>query len=94
LKVRLTNEEIKLIKKLANEIFGDCDIYIFGSRLKDKQGGDIDIYIIPKDKSNLFKKKIKLASKLENILYKPVDIIVSRNKSRAIEREAIKGVKI
>ncbi len=94
MKVRLTNEEIKLIKKLANEIFGDCDIYIFGSRLKDKQGGDIDIYIIPKNKSNLFKKKIKLASKLENILYKPVDIIVSRNKSRAIEREAIKGVKI
>jgi len=94
LKVRLTDEEIKLIKKLTNEIFGESEIYIFGSRLKDKKGGDIDLYIIPKNKENLFVKRIRLASKLENLLGKPVDVVVNRNKNRPIEREALKGLKL
>ena len=69
-------------------------MYIFGSRLKEKKGGDIDIFIIPKEKSNLFKKKLRLSSKLENILGKPVDVIVSRDISRDIEKQALKGVEI
>lgn len=94
LKVRLKDKEIELIKKVATDIFGKCDIYIFGSRLKDKKGGDIDIFIIPEEKSNLFEKKLKLSSKLERLLEKPVDVIVSRDKNREIEKEALKGVKI
>ncbi|RUM60543.1 MAG: nucleotidyltransferase domain-containing protein [Persephonella sp.] len=94
MKVRLSKEEIDTIKKFAKEIFGDCDIYIFGSRLYSKKGGDIDIFIIPKDKSNIFRKKIKLSARLENKLFKPVDIIVSKDKNRDIEREALKGIKI
>ena len=94
MKVRLSDFEIKLIKNLAEKTFGDCEIYIFGSRLKNKKGGDIDIFIDPKDKSHLFNKKLKLSAKLENILEKPVDVIVSRNRSRAIEKEARKGVKL
>jgi len=94
LKVRLSDFEIRFIKDLAEKIFGDCEIYIFGSRLKDKKGGDIDIFIDPKDKSHLFEKKLKLSAKLENILEKPVDVVVSRYRSRAIEKEARKGVKL
>lgn len=37
LKIRLKDKEIELIKKVATDIFGKCDIYIFGSRLKDKK---------------------------------------------------------
>ncbi|SNR60678.1 nucleotidyltransferase domain-containing protein [Desulfurobacterium atlanticum] len=94
MKVRLTDEEILAIKRLAQDIFGDCEVYIFGSRLKEKKGGDIDIYIVPEEKSNLFKKKLKLSSKLENLLGKPVDVVVNRNTDRKIEREALKGVKL
>lgn len=50
-----------------------------GSRLKNKKGGDIDIFIDPKDKSNLFDKKLKLSAKLENILEKPVEEKGSKN---------------
>jgi len=64
LKVRLSQDEIKTIKDLANEIFGKCEVYIFGS------------------------------AKLENILDKPVDIVISKDKTRPIEREALKGIKL
>ena len=95
-RVRLSEEEIKAIKETAKEILGEkTKVYLFGSRTDiHKKGGDIDILIVPKEKKDLFKKKIKLSSKLENILGKPVDVIVSRDKNKPIEREALKGVKI
>jgi predicted nucleotidyltransferase len=94
LKVRLTREEIETIKKLSREIFGDCEIYLFGSRIREKEGGDVDIFIIPENRENLFEKKIKLSAKLELALQKPVDVVVSRNPEREIEKEALKGVKL
>ena len=94
MKLRLTDREISTIKRLAQEIFGDCKVYIFGSRLIEKKGGDIDIYIVPEEKSNLFKKKLKFSSKLENLLGKPVDVVVSRDRNRKIEKEALKGVEL
>ena len=95
MKVRLSENEIKTIKDLANKIFGNCEVYIFGSRTNlKKKGGDVDIFIIPQDKKDLFKKKIKLSAKLESILGKPVDVVVSRDKNTPIEKEALKGVKI
>ena len=56
MKIRLNEEEIKIIKNFSKKIFGECEIYIFGSRLIDKKGGDIDIFIIPKKKENFLKK--------------------------------------
>ena len=94
MKVRLSRSEIETIKAVAREVFGECRLFIFGSRLRDKRGGDIDIFVVPKDRTDLFKKEITMASKLENILGKPVDVIVSRNLDRDIEKEAIKGVEI
>ena len=93
--MRLPQKEIKIIKNKVNEIFGDCIIYLFGSRVDDtKNGGDVDLYIIPKIKENLFKKRVKLKVILEDTLFKPVDIVVSINKNRLIEQEALKGIKI
>lgn len=95
MKVRLSENEIKTIKDLATNIFGNCEVYIFGSRTNlTKKGGDIDIFIIPQNKKDLFKKKVKLSAKLESVLGKPVDVVVSRNKNTPIEKEALKGVKI
>ena len=92
--LRLTDKEIEIIKKVIYDVFGDSEIIVFGSRLKEKKGGDIDLFVIPKKRNNLFKKKIKASAKLELLLYKPVDIVVHYDFSREIEKEAIKGIKI
>jgi len=93
--VRLTSKEIEIIKNKSLKIFGDCEVYIFGSRIDEsKKGGDIDIYIIPQNRENLFSKKAKLKFVLEELLYKPVDVVISKDKNRFIEKEALKGVKI
>ena len=56
--MRLTQEEIKKIKEVIFKIFGKSRIYVFGSRTDDKaKGGDIDIFVIPENRENLFKKK-------------------------------------
>jgi len=90
--MRLTEKEIKIIKEIVLDVFGESEIRIFGSRLNEnKKGGDIDIFVIPKNRENLFKKKIKAAAKLENLLFKPVDIVVHYDFNREIEKEALKG---
>ncbi len=93
--MRLSKREIELIKNKVQTVFGDAIVYLFGSRMNDrKKGGDIDLYIVSNSKENLFRKKIRLKTLLEDVLYKPVDIIVSTNKERLIEKEAIKGIQI
>jgi len=89
--MRLKDFEIEIIKKVILEVFGESEIRIFGSRLRDKKGGDIDIFIIPKNRDNLFRKRIKASAKLENLLFKPVDILVHYDFNREIEKEALKG---
>ncbi len=93
--MRLSKQEIKIIKKNATKIFGECKVFLFGSRVDDsKKGGDIDLYIIAKRKENLFVKKAKLQVLLEDLLEKPVDVIVETNKRRLIEQEALKGIEL
>ena len=93
--MRLSKKEIKIIKENTKNIFGECKIILFGSRLDDnKKGGDIDLYIIPQNKDNLFEKKLKLKAVLEDIFFKPVDIIVAKDENRLIEKEANKGVEL
>jgi len=93
--LRLSIKEINIIKNKVKVIFGESLIYLFGSRVDDrKKGGDIDLYIIAKINENLFQKQRRLKVVLEDILYKPVDIVISINKDRLIEKEAILGLKI
>lgn len=78
-----------------SQIFGDATIYLFGSRLDpDKKGGDIDLYVVTEINENLVEKKIKTLSKLERVLHKPVDMVVHRDFSRAIEQEALRGERL
>ena len=93
--MRLSSKEIKIIKENTKKIFGRSKIILFGSRMDDKKrGGDIDLYIIPENKENLFVKKLRLEAILEDLLFKPVDIIVAMDKNRLIEKEADKGVEL
>ena len=93
--MRLSTNEINLIKNKVNIIFRETIIYLFGSRIDDdKKGGDIDLYIISEVNEDLFKKKIKLKTILEDLLFKPVDIVIAKDENRLIEKEAMKGIRI
>ena len=91
--MRLNKKEIKKIKEIVEKNFGKSQVFLFGSRLDDsKQGGDIDLFIVPQSRENLLEKKIKTMAKLERVLYKPVDIVVHRDYDRVIEQEGMQGV--
>ena len=93
--MRLSKKEVEVIKFQTKKIFGEAEISLFGSRMdENKKGGDIDLYIIPKNKDGLFTKKLKLKTVLEDLLFKPVDVVVAKNKNRLIEKEAIKGIEL
>lgn len=93
--MRLSNKEVKIIQDRINTVFGKAVVYLFGSRVDDnKRGGDIDLYIVPEVYENLFQKKMKIKTVLEDLLYKPVDIVVAKNKDRQIEKEAMKGIRL
>jgi predicted nucleotidyltransferase len=94
--MRLTNFEHKIIKEAFLEVFKEGDIYLFGSRVDDtKRGGDIDLYIIPKSKlsiKEIFEKRSRLRVDIqEKIGEQQIDIVVSIDKSRGIEQEALRG---
>ena len=95
--MRLRKDEIEFIKEEIKKLI-DGDIYIFGSRTDDKKsGGDVDIFIIPKERLNA-KQRVKLANEIKiNLEYElmlPVDVVISKDLNRSIEKEAIKGIKI
>ena len=95
--MRLTDYEIESIKKVFEESFGNGQIYLFGSRVDDTQkGGDIDLYIQTEDKDDLMIKKIRFLARLkEKIGDQKIDVVMSKNKTRVIEKEAmIKGIEL
>jgi hypothetical protein len=92
--MRLQDFEINSIKSTANHIFGKgSKVVLFGSRVYDNvKGGDIDLYIQPSDKNNLWEKKINFLVQLKSAIGdQKIDVIISRDKSRLIEQEAIKN---
>ena len=91
--MRLAKFEIEAIKRSFKEVFKDGKIYLFGSRVDDtKKGGDIDLYIISDQKENLFEKKIEfLVSLKEKIGDQKIDVIISRDRNRPIEQEALRN---
>ncbi len=95
--MRLSNKYILTIKEKFKEFFKEGDIYLFGSRVDDsKKGGDIDLYFVLKDHSNLFEKKLKFLSRVKRVLgEQKIDIIFNLDKNRLIEKEAIEwGIKL
>jgi len=95
--MRLADYEISSIKEIFKEIFNDGEIFLFGSRVNDNlKGGDIDLYIQVENKEDILIKKIQFLAKLkEKIGNQKIDLIISKDKTRVIEQEAItKGIKL
>ncbi|QEN05592.1 nucleotidyltransferase domain-containing protein [Thiospirochaeta perfilievii] len=91
--MRLTSFEIMSIKNTFKETFENGSIYLFGSRVDDKKrGGDIDLYLCPtKVFQDERKKKIEFLIKLQSLIgEQKIDVVVSKDKNRLIEQEALK----
>jgi len=92
--VRLSDYERKMIKKAFNEVFGKGKIYLFGSRVDDSEkGGDIDLFLVPLNTpENVIEKKVGFLIKLDKYIgEQKVDVIISKDKTRLIEQEALKN---
>lgn len=95
--MRLSKKYIQTIKKYFEEFFQNGEIYLFGSRVDDtKKGGDIDLYLVLQEHSNLFEKKIKFLSRIKRDLgEQKIDIVFNIDDTRLIEKEALKwGIKL
>ncbi len=91
--MRLTKYEQKAIKQLFIDVFGDGEIYLFGSRTDDnKRGGDIDLYLCPTMPcDDVYEKKIAFLVNLEVAIgEQKIDAIMARDASRPIEQVAIR----
>jgi predicted nucleotidyltransferase len=91
--MRLHDFEINSIKSTVCHIFGNgSKVILFGSRVYDDvKGGDIDLYIQPSDTNNLWEKKIAFLVQLKSMIGdQKIDVVISRDKSRLIEQEALK----
>jgi len=90
-KMRLKQYEIQAIQESFASTFVQGSIYLFGSRVDDTlQGGDIDLYIDTSIKNKVAKKIDFLVALKKRIGDQKIDVVLSYNKNRAIEQEAIK----
>ncbi len=89
--MRLSNEEITIIKKVILKYIDDAKIFLFGSRVdENKRGGDIDIFV-KTDKIISLKNQIKILTELEiNGIQRRVDLLLKmpNSKDRAIFQTA------
>jgi len=97
--IRLPEEVINLIIKLAKKYFGkNIRIWIFGSRVDlSEKGGDIDIYIEIENAKNILDKKLDFLVELDKkIGEQKVDLIIkSFNSEDFISQEAKRtGIRI
>jgi len=95
--MRLSLKYIEVIKKYFYEFFNNGEIYLFGSRVDDtKKGGNIDLYLVLKEHTNLFEKKLKFLARVKRGLGdQKIDIVFNTNSTRLIEMEAIRwGIKL
>jgi len=95
--MRLSLKEIEAITSTFKAVFKEGEIYLFGSRVDDtKRGGDIDLYIVTENQENLTLKKIDFLIDLKRAIgEQKIDVVISRDKNRLIEQEALKkGVKL
>lgn len=96
--MRLSEDYQRHIKQITKQVFGEKSrVFLFGSRVNDTElGGDIDLYIIPQKKGNIFKTRIEFLVKLKKRLGdQKIDVVVAKDENRAIEKEAlITGVEL
>ena len=93
--MRLQNEEIQTIIRIAKEIYGDgVKVFLFSSRLDDKKkGGDIDLLIRTENEKKGVLARIRMLSRLKlDLGDQKIDIIEVCDKHILRINEALKGL--
>ncbi len=96
LKVRLSEEEIEIIKNTIKKYDPDAEVIIFGSRADlSKRGGDIDILVVSEKIDDRIRRKIRVDLLLE-LGDRKIDLIITDNPEKTeFTKVAYKyGVKI
>ena len=79
--MHLTDDQIRTIKQLANQIAGDrARVRIFGSRLDDNaRGGDLDLLLeLPEPAANPALMAARLAAKVSRLMHgRKVDVLIA-----------------
>jgi len=86
--MRITADQLRIVKKLSRHYFGeDAELWLFGSRVDDKQkGGDYD-FLIETSLTNpdeIISRKIDMITQLQSSYPfedEKIDIIVKRRQS-------------
>ena len=91
--MRLSKDEITIIKRVILKYIEDAKIFLFGSRVDDnKRGGDIDIFV-QTDKIISLKNQLKILTEIEmNGIERKVDLLLEMPniRDRKIFQTAIK----
>jgi len=68
----------EIVRLVRENISNKAEVWLFGSRCDDEaKGGDIDLYIETPSVDNLFKRKIELRLRLEDLLgQQKIDLII------------------
>jgi len=91
--MRLKPEQTQFIKSTIARHFGaEARVWLFGSRVDDgKRGGDVDLYVEPNNREDLFDRRLRCLGDLVDGLPYPVDLVVAEpGAPRAIDRIALK----
>lgn len=80
--MRLKPEQTQFIKNTIARHFGDGSrVWLFGSRVDDaKRGGDVDLYVEPPTREELFHRRVRCLGELTDGLPYPVDLVVNTGK--------------
>ena len=82
LKIRLSEEEIEIIKNAIRKYDPDAEIIIFGSRADlSKKGGDIDILVVSKKIDYRIRRKIRV-DLLLRLGDRKIDLIITDDPER------------
>lgn len=92
--MRLEPQQHAFIKHTIAEHFGaHARVWLFGSRVDNaKRGGDVDLYVEPESRENLFDRRVHCLGELVEGLPYPVDLVVAEpGAPRPIDRIALKN---
>jgi predicted nucleotidyltransferase len=93
--MRLKESEIKAIKDCSKEVFGECEVRLFGSRMDDnKRGGDIDLYIFLPNPPQFLAKERFLVLLKRKIGEQKIDVVIDypQKKKRLIDKVGSEGI--
>lgn len=88
--MRLTAEEVRVIKSSVKQFDENAEVYLFGSRVDDrKKGGDIDLFVKSEKLRQTDAFSIK-ESIWDIIGEQKIDIIIDRNEDAPFLKIALK----